>query len=195
LKKLQVVQCKNHERVFFASHQLVGPIAYWWDAYVEAHEEPKIINWQEFKNNFLSYHVPFGVMQHKKKEFEDLKQGSMSVNEYVTHFTQLSCYAPENVDTDEKKQDWFLNGLYDGPAYPLEARDFVNFQAMVDKALVPKNRRGIIERKRKIERTGAHGRNTRFCVGSSSEGTIFCPGQQCGQRRMQTTGQGFNTLQ
>jgi hypothetical protein len=41
----------------------------------------------------------------KKKEFEELKQGSMSVSEYVTRFTQLSRYAMDNVDTNEKKQD------------------------------------------------------------------------------------------
>jgi hypothetical protein len=74
-------------------------------------------------------------MKLKKKEFKDLKQGSLSVNEYVTQFTQLSCYAPDNMDTDEKKQDWFLNGLNDGLAYVLEAHDFANFQDMVDKAL------------------------------------------------------------
>jgi hypothetical protein len=40
-KKLQVVQCNNREKVHFASHQLIGPAADWWDAYVEAHEEPE----------------------------------------------------------------------------------------------------------------------------------------------------------
>jgi hypothetical protein len=45
----------------------------------------------------------------------------MSMNEYVTKFTQLSCYASHEVDTDEKKQDYFLNGLNDGLAYGLEA--------------------------------------------------------------------------
>jgi hypothetical protein len=60
----------------------------------------------------------------------------MSVSEYVTHFTQLSHYAPDNVDTDEKKQDWFLNGLNDGLDYALEARNFEKNQDMVDKALV-----------------------------------------------------------
>jgi hypothetical protein len=44
-------------------------------------------------------------MKLKKKEFEDLKQGSMSVSEYVTRFTQLSRYAPDNMDTNKKKQD------------------------------------------------------------------------------------------
>jgi hypothetical protein len=126
-KKLQVVQCNNHEKVLFASHQLEGPAADWWDAYVEAHEELESINWQEFRNNFRTHHVPFGMMKLKKKEFEDLKQGSMSVSEYVTRFTQLSHYAPDNVDTDEKKQDWFLNRLNDSLAYALEACDFANF--------------------------------------------------------------------
>jgi hypothetical protein len=64
----------------------------------------------------------------------------MTVSEYVTHFTQLSCYAPNDVDTDEKKQEWFLNGLDDGHAYALEARDFENFQTMIDKALVLENK-------------------------------------------------------
>jgi hypothetical protein len=80
-----------------------------------------------------------GVMKLKKKEFEDLKQGSMTVSEYVTRFTQLSRYALGNVDTYEKKQDCLLNGLNDGLAYALEAHDFINFQDMVDKALVLEN--------------------------------------------------------
>jgi hypothetical protein len=73
----------------------------------------------------------------------------MTVSEYVTRFTQLSRYAPNDVDTDEKKQDCFLNGLNHGLPYALEVRDFENFQAMVNKALVLENRRGILECKRK----------------------------------------------
>jgi hypothetical protein len=51
----------------------------------------------------------------------------MTMSEYVTHFTQLTRYAPNNVDTDEKEQECFLNGLNDGLAYTLEAHDFENF--------------------------------------------------------------------
>jgi hypothetical protein len=87
----------------------------------------------------------------------------------VTRFTQLSCYAPDNVDTDEKKQDWFLNGLNDGLAYALETYGFINFQDMVDKALVLENQRGIMERKRRMQRTRPQGSNMRIHVGSSSQ--------------------------
>jgi hypothetical protein len=76
----------------------------------------------------------------------------MSMNEYVTKFTQPSRYALHEVDTDEKKQECFLNGLNDGLAYALEARGFKNFQGMVNKALVLENCRGMMERKRKLVR-------------------------------------------
>jgi hypothetical protein len=76
----------------------------------------------------------------------------MSVNEYVTMFTQLSRYTPCEVNTDEKKQECFLNGLNDGLAYALEAQDMEKFQAMVNKDLVPKNRRGVMEHMCKLVR-------------------------------------------
>jgi hypothetical protein len=69
------------------------------------------------------------------------------VNEYITKFTRLSRYAPNEVDTNEMKQDCFLNGLNDGPAYVLEVWDFENFHGMVNKALVLENHRGVMERK------------------------------------------------
>jgi PHD/YefM family antitoxin component YafN of YafNO toxin-antitoxin module len=76
----------------------------------------------------------------------------MFVNEYVTKFTQLSRYTPHEVDTNEKKKECFLNGLNDGLAYALEAKDFENFQGMVNKALVLENHRGVMERMHKLVR-------------------------------------------
>jgi hypothetical protein len=54
---------------------------------VEAHEEPESINWPEFRAALHAHHIPQGVIKLKKKEFHDLKQASMSMNEYVTKFT------------------------------------------------------------------------------------------------------------
>jgi hypothetical protein len=136
--------------VLLASHQLSGLAADWWDAYMEGHEEPEGITWPEFRATFRAHHVSQGVIKLKKKEFQDLNQGSMSVNVYITKFTQLSRYAPHEVDTDEKKQECFFNGLNDGLAYELEAQDFENFQGMVNKALVLENYRGVMEYKRKL---------------------------------------------
>jgi hypothetical protein len=35
------------------------------------------------------------------------------VNEYLNSFIQLSRYSPDDINTDEKKQDMLLNGLND----------------------------------------------------------------------------------
>jgi hypothetical protein len=76
----------------------------------------------------------------------------MSVNEYVTKFTQLSRYAPHEVNTDEKDQECFLNGMNDGLTYALEAQNFENFHGMVNMSIVLENRRGVMEHKRKLVR-------------------------------------------
>jgi hypothetical protein len=68
-KKLLVVQCNNREMVLLASHQLSGLAADWWDAYVEAHDEPESINWSEFRAAFRAHHVPQGVTKLNKKKF------------------------------------------------------------------------------------------------------------------------------
>jgi hypothetical protein len=101
-KKLQVVQCNNREKLLLVSHQLSSTATDWWDAYMEAHEEPESINCHVFRATFCAHHVPQGVIK-LRKEFQDLKQGSMSVNEYITKMTQLSRYTLHEVDTDEKK--------------------------------------------------------------------------------------------
>jgi hypothetical protein len=97
----------------------------------------------------------------------------MSVSEYVTRFTQLSRYAPGDVDTDEKKQDCFLNGLNDGLAYALEACVFKNFPGMVNKALVLENHRGAMERKRKQEHQHQSNSNYKLQIGSSFADPVF----------------------
>jgi hypothetical protein len=68
-KKLQIMQCNNMEKVMLASHQLIGPVDEWWDAYMAAHEELDSIDWNEFKMVFRSHHVPQGIIKLKKKEF------------------------------------------------------------------------------------------------------------------------------
>jgi hypothetical protein len=50
-------------------------------------------------------------MKIKNKEFLSLKQGGMSVAEYIDKFTKLSRYAAEEVAKDRKKQELFLDGL------------------------------------------------------------------------------------
>jgi hypothetical protein len=110
-------------------------------------------------------------------DFQDLKQGFMTMNECITKFTQLSRYAPNEVDTDEEKQDYFLNGLNDGLAYALEAWDFDNFQGMVNKALMLENRRTVMEHKRKLVCQNQSASSSRPHVATLTARPMFRPAQ------------------
>jgi hypothetical protein len=87
----------------YASGRLEGVVSDWWDAFTVAHTDADAITWQEFQENFHAHHIPLGIMKLNKKEFLSLTQEGMSVSEYQDHFTQLSRYAPKDVDTDEKR--------------------------------------------------------------------------------------------
>jgi hypothetical protein len=48
----------------------------------------------------------------------------------------LSKYATEDINTNEKKQDMFLEGLNDDIQFQLFNTDYVDFQHMINKAIV-----------------------------------------------------------
>jgi hypothetical protein len=149
-KKLVITQCTDREKVLFAMHQLYGTAANWWETYCNTHANIDTITCNEFKAHFYTHYLPRGTMKLKKKEFTDLKQGSMIVNEYLNSFIQLSRYAPDDNYTDEN--DMFLNGLNDYIQFQLLNTDYANFQHMVDKAIVIENKIKEMEKdgKRKL---------------------------------------------
>ena len=117
----------GHDRVLYAAHQLQGHAKDWWAAYIAAHPNAQAITWQEFYQSFRSHYVPSGEIKVKRKEFLELKQGSMSVHEYLTKFMQLSRYASSDVDTNDKKQDCFRDGLNPGIRYALSSNEYDTF--------------------------------------------------------------------
>jgi hypothetical protein len=85
------------------------------------------------------------------EEFLALNQGPLSVSEYRDKFLQLSCYAPEDVNTDAKRQYRFLRGLVDPLQYQLMNHTFPTFQHLIDRAIMTeRKRRDMEDRKHKI---------------------------------------------
>jgi hypothetical protein len=160
-KKLMIAQCTDREKVLFVAHQLYGTAANWWETYCNTHANVDTITWNEFKARFRTHYMPRGTMKLKRKEFADLKQGSMTVNEYLNSFIQLSRYAPDDINTDEKKLDVFLNGLNDDIQFQLLNTDYAYFQHMVHKAIAIENKIREIEKdgKRKVPFPGQSSRS------------------------------------
>jgi hypothetical protein len=160
-KKLVIAQYTDSEKVIFAAHQLYGTTANWWEMHCDTHASVDTITWDEFKAHFCTHYVPRGTLKLKKKEFADLRQGSMLVNEYLNSFIQLARYAPDGINKDEKKQDIFLNGLNDDIQCQLPNTDYTDFQHMVDKAVVIENKIKEMEKdgKRKVSFHGQPSRS------------------------------------
>jgi hypothetical protein len=58
----------------------------------------------------------------------------------------LSRYATEDINTDEKKQDMFLEGLNDDIQFQLLNTHYVDFQHMIDKAIVIESKLNEMEK-------------------------------------------------
>jgi hypothetical protein len=68
-------------------------------------------SWDQFKIAFRGHHIPPGLMRMKAVEFMKLTQGTKTLTKYMHAFNNLSRYAPEFLNTEEKKIESFKRGL------------------------------------------------------------------------------------
>ena len=71
------------------------------------------VTWDQFQQAFCTAHVSTGAMNLKKREFRNSRQGNRTVAQYADEFSKLSRYAPDDVATDDAKQEKFMEGLND----------------------------------------------------------------------------------
>ena len=109
--------------------------------------------WPDFVKIFREHHIPNNVIKLKKDEFSKLRQGGMTVTEYLHKFSELSRYAPEDINDDEKKQEAFLGGLNPEIRILAEVTTHGDFNAMVNRAITTERNRKVelSERKRRFE--------------------------------------------
>ena len=92
-----------------------------------------------------------GIMNLKKEEFRNLRQGNRTLKEYMDDFYTLSRYAPEDIDTDGKRREKFLRGLCDELKVPLSVAYTPNYQTLLDQAItLEDNIKKAENRKRKL---------------------------------------------
>jgi hypothetical protein len=136
----------DHEKDLFAAHQLFGTAANWWETYCNTHRDVDSISWNEFKARFYNHYVPRSTMKLKKKEFTNLRQDSMTLNEYLNSFIQLSRDTTEDINTNKKKQNMFLEGLNCDIQFHLLNADYADFQHMINKVIVIESKLKEMER-------------------------------------------------
>lgn len=132
---LEVAAVGVNERVLYATHYLAGPARAWWEATKAIQQADHIITWNEFKDKFRKKHIPSGLVERKKDEFRRLRQGSKDVVSYLDEFIELARYAPDDVDTEKKRIERFLNGLHGEMQCALVVHDFQDMESLVDSTL------------------------------------------------------------
>ena len=75
-------------RIRLATFQLEGEFQIWWDL-VKVSQDAETMTWGEFREFFTDKFFPAFARHAKAREFLELKQGSMTVLEYVAKFTEF----------------------------------------------------------------------------------------------------------
>uniref|UniRef100_A0A2N9GX41 Reverse transcriptase n=1 Tax=Fagus sylvatica TaxID=28930 RepID=A0A2N9GX41_FAGSY len=109
-----VLHCTDSQKVEYATFTLEGPAERWWAGtevlLKEELGENACVTWEKFKKVFNETYFPEVVRDRKKREFSDLIQGSMTVEEYAAKFIDLSRFAPHLIPDEHEKVMKFQKG-------------------------------------------------------------------------------------
>ncbi|XP_022857898.1 uncharacterized protein LOC111378850 [Olea europaea var. sylvestris] len=98
------------EKVVCTSFILRGSAGHWWDT-MSSIEDVNTMAWDRFKELFHNKYFIAPVRTMKINEFIQLRQGGMTVGEYIHKFEQLSTFATHMINTKVLKIERFLEGL------------------------------------------------------------------------------------
>ena len=97
-------------RIRLVAFQLEGEAQVWWN-WAKTSRDLEAMTWAEFHDLFMGKYFQDTARHAKAQEFLELKQGTMTVIEYVARFTELAHFADDYVATDLAKVRRFENGL------------------------------------------------------------------------------------
>ncbi|XP_070005502.1 uncharacterized protein [Nicotiana sylvestris] len=111
-KVLRVMKAFDDEAVELAAYQLRDVVGAWFEMWEkERDEDDRPPTWEEFDEAFMASFIPEEDREAKATEFEQLKQGNKSVQEYYMEFIRLGKHAPRMVKTKKAKIRRFVRGL------------------------------------------------------------------------------------
>ena len=97
-------------RIKLATFQLEGEAQVWW-RWARTSRDLEVITWAEFQELFMGKYFPETARHAKAREFLELKQGVMTMMDYVARFKELARFVDDYVATDLAKVRRFKNGL------------------------------------------------------------------------------------
>ncbi|WVZ76224.1 hypothetical protein U9M48_024213, partial [Paspalum notatum var. saurae] len=163
----------EQQKARFAGRLLQGPAGAWHATFLEMRRAGHEPTREEFTQAFRAHYIPDSLMEQKKREFRELKQGNKTVMQYVQSFIHLSQYAPEDVADDPRRAARLLNGL-DPTLQTHLGRRYQSFTDLVDTALDMENRLRVANEDQRRKRQA----NTSAAGSSQKQKSAYRPSQQ-----------------
>ncbi|KAI3443867.1 hypothetical protein Pfo_000532 [Paulownia fortunei] len=123
------------EKVLCAIFLLKKDARTWWEG-AKLAVNMEELTWERFKIIFYDKYFTRDARSLKVKEFLELKQGGMSVCDYVRKFEQGCKYVPYIAKYNNEKMDHFLRGLNPEIRRDVRMSSVTEFRELVDKALM-----------------------------------------------------------
>ena len=97
-------------KIKLALFQLEGEAQVWWK-WARTSRDLEAMTWAKFQELFMGKYFPDTSRHAKAQKFLELKQGAMTVIDYVARFIELARFTEDYVATDMAKVRRFENGL------------------------------------------------------------------------------------
>ena len=137
---LEAMTCTDEQKMIYATYMVVSEAEHWWKgtkALLQAQEIPLIQ--EQFKTIFLEKYFLVSVKNQKETKFLQLKQGNMTVGQYVSKFEELARFSSylkynPNENWKAKKFEYKLNPKIKSIVSTMETR---NYALLVNKYKLP----------------------------------------------------------
>ncbi|XP_073271482.1 uncharacterized protein [Primulina huaijiensis] len=141
----------DKDRVSCAVFLLTKTARIWWEA-TKVTINVQTLKWNEFKDLFYDKYFPSDVKARKVKEFLELKQGTMSMNDYILMFEEGCLFVPFIARNDKDRAEHFMRGLRAGIQRDVRMSKANSYKEIVEKASMAEYDEKEIDKERQFSR-------------------------------------------
>ncbi|XP_073281981.1 uncharacterized protein [Primulina huaijiensis] len=142
---------EDNDRVSCAVFLLTKNARIWWEA-TKLTIAVQTLQWNEFKELFYDKYFSTDVKTQKVKEFLELKQGNLNVNDYILKFEEGCLFVPFIASNDKDRGEHFMKGLRAEIKKDVRMSKAAKYKEIVEKTLMAEHDEKEIERERQLRR-------------------------------------------
>ncbi|KAK9109810.1 hypothetical protein Sjap_017870 [Stephania japonica] len=132
----QLLEVPEIDQAHISGYCLRGQVAVWWTTYTDINGTPA--TWGEFRQLFLDEYIPTEVQIRLREQFLSLRQGTMSISQYMDRFRYLMMYAMDVANTERLQIYYFIRGLDERIGGVIVMTGAETLQIVYDRALARK---------------------------------------------------------